>query len=97
MTQATLINTVAIALAMVILWRAEPAIARMTAGTHWMIRYSLLFVAGGALGTILRALCGGQVDFFTLLVLAGLALLLFCDRRLRFLIAHRPLKGERHA
>ena len=46
---ATLINIAALACALLILWRVEPAIARMNRDTHWMIRYAMLLLAGGAL------------------------------------------------
>lgn len=88
-------NLLALPLAAIILWRTEPALARMSRGTHWMIRYALLLLAGGALGIILNIAGGARVDFFTLLILAGIALLLVCERRLRALLAQRP--GERHA
>lgn len=94
MTTTSLINLAAIGLALLILWRTEPALARMNASTHWMIRYALLLLAGGALGIILIVPSGAQIDPVTLLLLAGIALLLICERRLRFLITHQ---GDRHA
>lgn len=87
-------NLIALASAALILWRAEPAIARMGCKTHWMIRYAMLLLAGGALGVIIIVLSGANVDFITLLILLGLALLLICDRRLRYLINRT---GARHA
>lgn len=89
-----ILNLLALACACVILWRTEPALARMGNTTHWMIRYALLLLAGGALGTILGIAAGAVIDIPTLLILAGIALLLLCERRLRFLVA-RP--GGRHA
>lgn len=88
------LNLLALVSASVILWRAEPALARMSGTTHWMIRYALLLLAGGAIGIILAILSGAVVDLLTLLILAGIALLLLCERRLRFLVT-RP--GGRHA
>lgn len=91
-----LLNIAAIACAGLILWRTEPALARMGTGTHWMIRYAMLTLAGGAIGVIITIIFGSHVDFITLLILFGIALLLACDRRLRYLVRHhRP--GERHA
>lgn len=94
MTTTSLINLAAIGFSLIILWRTEPALARMTSSTHWMIRYALLLLAGGALGIILIVPSGAQIDPVTLLLLAGIALLLTCERRLRFLITRQ---GDRHA
>lgn len=95
MTACTLaLNLAAVICACLILWRTEPALARMGEGTHWMIRYAMLLLAGGALGIILAIVNGAAVDFLTLLILAGIALLLFCERRLRYLTHHRR---NRHA
>lgn len=96
MTPDLLLNLAAIAFAGLILWRAEPALARMNDETHWMIRYAMLLLAGGAIGIILAIFDGARVDFINLLVLAGIAMLLFCDRRLRYLVRQRR-PGERHA
>lgn len=86
---STLINLGAALFAGLILWRAEPAIARMGGATHWMIRYAMLLLAGGALGILIAITSGATIDFFTLLILAGIAMLLFCERRLRYLTNHR--------
>lgn len=88
------LNLAALVCAILILWRTEPALARMGCRTHWMIRYAMLLLAGGALAVILGIVSGTGIDFTTLLVLAGIALLLLCDRRLRYLINRT---GERHA
>lgn len=89
-----ILNLAAIACAALILYRAEPAIARMGRGTQTLIRYAMLLLAGGALAIILTILSGASIDLPTLLLLAGIALLLICERRLRYLIT-RP--GDRHA
>lgn len=89
-------NISAIACATFILWRVEPIISRMGHGTYWMIRYALLMLAGGAIGIILTVLSGARIDFLTTLLLAGVALLIICERRLRFLANHRYQRG-RHA
>lgn len=94
-TLATLLNLAAIGFALLILWRVEPALARMSQDTHWMIRYALLLIAGGALGTIGTIYTGGSIDPIALFILAGIALLLTCERRINYLIRIR--KGGRHA
>lgn len=96
MTADTLLNIAALAFSALILWRAEPALSRMSGSTHWMIRYAMLLLAGGALGIIFGIYGGATIDFPTLLILAGIALLLICERRLRFLVRHRH-PGDRHA
>jgi uncharacterized membrane-anchored protein len=80
---------------MLILWRVEPALNRMTASTHWMIRYSMLLVAAGALLMLTMILAGTPPSLDTLLLAIGLAMLLLCERRLRFLVNRRS--GDRHA
>jgi hypothetical protein len=94
-TLATLLNIAALGFALLILWRVEPALSRMNGTTHWMIRYAMLLLAGGALGTIVTIYSGGSIDPITLFVLAGIALLLLCERRISYLIRIR--KGGRHA
>lgn len=94
-TLATLINLAAIGFALLILWRVEPAISRMNGTTHWMIRYAMLLLAAGALGTIVTIYSGGSIDPVALFILAGIALLLVCERRISYLIRIR--KGGRHA
>lgn len=91
---STLINLGAALCAGLILWRTEPALARMGCATHWMIRYAMLLLAGGALGILIAVTSGAMIDFFTLLILAGIAMLLFCERRLRYLTNNRR---NRHA
>ncbi len=95
MTTNLILNLAGLLCAMLIVWRTEPAIARMGRGTHWMIRYAMLLLAGGALGLALTIAGGASIDFCTLLLLAGIALLLICERRLRYLVTRTG--GRRHA
>lgn len=92
---ATLVNVAALVLALLVLWRVEPVISRMDHDTHWMIRYAMLTIAGGALGVIGIIYMGGAIDAVTLVMLAGIALLLICERRISYLVRIR--KGGRHA
>ena len=92
---ATLLTLAALGIALLILWRVEPALARMNGKTHWTIRYALLLIAGGALGTLVTIITGGHIDPIALFTLAGIALLLLCERRIDHLIHIR--KGSRHA
>lgn len=84
-----LINLLALACAGIILWRTEPALSRMGHQTHWMIRYAMLILAGGSAGIIVGIATGTNIDFITLLILAGIALLLICERRVRYLTTIR--------
>lgn len=54
----------------------------------------MLLLAGGALGVILTIANGSQVDYPTIFVLGGLALLLLNERRLNY---RRHSQGEGHA
>lgn len=84
--------------AALILLRTEPAINRMSKTTHWMIRYALLLIAAAALAIILSTLAGDPPGIITTLLAAGIALMLICDRRLRFLLPNTPNRsGDRHA
>ena len=90
-----LLNAIGVAAVTLILWRVEPALNRMTAATHWMIRYSMLLVAAGALIMLVMMMTGSPPGFDTLLLAVGVAMLLLCERRLRFLVNRRS--GDRHA
>lgn len=79
----------------IILWRAEPAINRMSTSTNPMIRYAVLLIAAGALSMILYTLAGDPPGIGTLILATGVALMLLCERRVRILIP--PQKGRRHA
>ncbi len=69
-----------------ILWRVEPALNRMACGTRFSVRVALYLVAVGASGQALRILLGHVPDWPTVLLLAGVAALLLCERRLRVLV-----------
>ncbi|HJW26426.1 MAG TPA: hypothetical protein VJ576_16145 [Rhodocyclaceae bacterium] len=87
-----------IILALLILCRAEPAIDRMTDSTPWMIRWAFLLMAGGAIALLLMAFTP-QVPgrLVCMLLAAGVALLLLCERRMRILLPpRRPMKNIKH-
>lgn len=84
-----LLKLTGIVIALLILWRAEPALNRMSEDTHWMIRYALLMIAAGAMTLLLYTIAGQTPDITALFLAAGLALLLICDRRLRFMLSPR--------
>lgn len=84
----SVLDLIGLTVAALILWRTEPALNRMSTTTHWMIRYALLLMAAGALALLLSILAGQTPSFPTLLLASGLALLLICERRLRYLLTH---------
>lgn len=90
-----LLNIVGFIAVLLILWRVEPALNRMTRATHWMIRYAMLLVAAGALCMLVMIVTGTPPSFDTLLLAVGVAMLLLCERRLRFLVNQKS--GDRHA
>lgn len=90
-----LLNLAGLICAALVLWRAEQAISRMTEATHWMVRYAMLLLAGAAIGFIFAIPAGAGMDPITLAVLAGIALLLICERRVLYLARQRS--GVHHA
>lgn len=90
-----LFNLLGLFAASVILWRAEPALNRMTRTTHWMIRYAMLLIAAGALALCVAIIAGTPPGMDTLLLALGIAMLMLCERRLRYLVNHKS--GDRHA
>lgn len=91
----SLLDLLGLAVAGLILWRTEPALNRMSSATHWMIRYALLLMAAGAMALLLTILAGQTPNVATLFLAAGLALLLICERRLRYLLT--PPRRSPHA
>lgn len=92
----TALNLLGIVIAALILWRAEPALNRMSGATHWMVRYALLLMAAGALGLLLYILAGVTPSPVTLILAAGIALMLICERRMRYLLPPQQ-RRNRHA
>jgi len=79
----------------VIVYRAEPALNRMSRQTHIMIRVSIFLLVIGAVAQIGSIVLAGHVpDAAEALLLTGIAVLLSCERRMRVLIP-RPRKRVR--
>lgn len=89
MTHDLLLQGVALLSAGVILWRAEPAINRMSRCTPFMVRWSFILLVVGALALALHALSGRVPDAPTVLIAVGIAALLLCERRMRVLTPQR--------
>lgn len=70
-----------------VLWRAEPALNRMSCDTHIVLRLAVHLLCVGAVAQI------GAIWLFShvpsvpeLMMTIGIALLLICERRLRVLV-----------
>lgn len=70
----------------VILWRAEPALNRMSAATPNTVRVAFLFITVGAAAQLIALAMGHAPQWPTVLLELGMACLLYCERRLRVLI-----------
>ena len=70
----------------VILWRAEPALNRMTRATPGPVRVAMWLLTVGAAAQLLAITMGTAPQWPTVLLELGVACLLYCERRLRVLI-----------
>lgn len=68
-----------------IIWRAEPALARMSPDTHLAVRLAIWTTMIGAVARIWWIASGGVPDHITMLMLIAFALLISCERRLQVL------------
>lgn len=78
----------------VILWRAEPTLARMDRHTHLTVRLAMWLATVGAVARLGWLAMGGVPDGITVLMLAGLAALLVCERRLRIIVPRFGLQRD---
>ncbi|MDT3735565.1 MAG: hypothetical protein ROZ00_05020 [Denitratisoma sp.] len=88
-----------LALCTIILARAEPAINRMSRDTPRLVRLAFILLAGGAVAGIFAIASGAVPEWHVLMLAAGIAALLVCERRLRIL-TRAPTnldKGAHHA
>ena len=69
----------------VVIWRAEPALARMTPNTHPAVRFAIWTMMVGAVARVWWIATGGVPDYITVLMLVAFALLISCERRLQAL------------
>lgn len=77
-----------------ILWRAEPALNRMSPCTPARIRYAMLLIAAGALYAIAELIAGASASPPLVVLAWGILILLTSERRLRHLLNRHP--GDRH-
>lgn len=75
-----------------ILWRAEPTLARMDRYTHLSVRLAMWMATVGAVARLVWIVMGGVPDGISVLMLSGLAMLLICERRLRIIVPRFGLK-----
>ena len=68
-----------------IIWRAEPALARMSPDTHMAVRLAIWTTMIGSVARIWWIATGGVPDHITVLMLVAFALLISCERRLQVL------------
>lgn len=80
-----LLQAIVLVAAVIIVWRAEPALNRMSPCTPFLIRVSFLMLAVGAVAEIVFIFAGDVPSWPTAITTVGAAALLFCERRLRLL------------
>lgn len=91
MTPDLFSQIVAAAACIVILWRAEPAINRMRArSSPILLRLSFWCLAVAAIGALVEIVRSGPPPWPATVGAIGVALLLFCERRIRYLTRRPP-------
>lgn len=91
---AVLLSFVAAVSSMVVLWRCDQAINRMGWKTHGLVRYAFLLLIAGALFELSGILFFGRPPHYAETVfLVGTAMLLVCERRIRYL-ARQPARRK---
>lgn len=79
----------------IILWRAEPALNRMSPATPFVVRLAVWLLVVAACAQLVTLITGRLPDWPAVLLQLGVAALLMCERRLRVLVPrqrppHRP-------
>jgi hypothetical protein len=90
---AIALQVVALVAAGIILARSESALNRMSRCTPILIRGSFFLLAVGAAYLILSILAGDRPSGGAVILTAGVAMLLICERRLRVFLP--PRRGRR--
>ena len=80
-------------LAGLVIWKGEPALARMRKGTPILLRFSLWLLVVGAFARLVWIFLGNVPDPVTLLMLGGVSAMLLCERRVSVLTRGRLAKG----
>lgn len=76
-------------LAGMVIWKGEPALAKMRKGTPLLLRFSLWLLVVGAFARLVWISLGNVPDPVTLLMLGGVAAMLLCERRITVLTRGR--------
>lgn len=76
-------------LAGMVIWRGEPALAKMRKGAPILLRFSLWLLVVGAFAQLVLISLGNVPDPVTLLMLGGVAAMLLCERRITVLTRGR--------
>lgn len=90
---ATLLTGLALLACAIILWRAEPALARMTPSTPFTVRVAMWLLVVGSAAQLLALAMGISPQAPTVVLELGIACLLYCERRLRVLIPRPTPRG----
>ena len=80
-------------LAGMVIWKGEPALAKMRKGTPILLRFSLWLLVVGSFARLIWISLGNVPDPVTLLMLGGVAAMLLCERRITVLTRGRRGKG----
>lgn len=82
---ALLLQAIVLVAAVIIVWRAEPALNRMGPCTPFLVRVSFHQLTLGGVAEIAFILGGEVPSGSTAIVITGAAAILVCERRLRIL------------
>ncbi len=80
-----LLQAIVLMAASIVVVRAEPALNRMSKSTPFLVRVSFHMLTLGAIAEIVFVLAGGIPAWQSAITTAGIAALLFCERRMRIL------------
>lgn len=82
-------------LAGMVIWKGEPALAKMRKETPILLRFSLWLLVVGSFARLIWISLGNVPDPVTLLMLGGVSVLLLCERRVSVLTRGRRInKGD---
>lgn len=81
-----IIALLTVASSAIMLWRAEPALNRMSPATPFVVRLAMWLLVVAACAQLLTLITGRLPDWPAVLLHIGVAALLLCERRLRVLV-----------
>ena len=79
-------------LAGIVIWKGEPALAKMQKGTPILLRFSLWLLVVGSFARLVWIFLGNVPDPVTLLTLGGVSAMLLCERRVSVLTRGRQAR-----